>query len=704
VSDVDLVNYYGEYVCPPSLLEIDHNMLEARLPVPTSAILLSTRHLCRSWTRSTQPLVSHITHGSSESDFTGRLTNHSADSAIFSDTFVDTSHQRPLGSYTQKESLLATTAFTQDNHLPHHGMSSETIWTTFPEPFSDPTDNSHVNYVAGIDDAVFGERSFNQNWTSSLSAFNEPSSNVADGTVDPSLLGGIQQPKSPSPSRPVSPSCSVSSVEQQHHSRASWTAPTRRNPVLRSSPGYDSDFEPDHKKRVHNRSRKQRLEHGGRGRGRPRKEGRALMQSNDISDSASETAIRKRSLGSTSQKRESAATEHPWPAERKLDYCHQCRNATVFEKMTCTKMLDFGVSCGKKYCVGCILKRYSSCFITVAPVSFMLWNAPRYPAIEFYPYATRFICPSCTSTCNCTACCAKRKEPYISTRHVKIDKETLELIGSGAGPRTLPSASEEFTRKSKEINNSTVTSGSKANLLGSETRRSTLKEKQSQAGPKHPLADGTTGTTDPTHISKFIESYSGTSGAYWGTIFSVTGDRIGAGFVGESGTEIVLKAPQSPARRKKRRLYVGKLQEWWGFEDSGEELEPADPQVFSNGKGKGKARAQDQHGRREYIGDKSVLFRYKERPQRKASFQPEPPTPPQIRSTDGTELDAVPFDPADYSEADAEGEDDNEQEPSHWIIIDSYSPIRPATESMKGMSQEQVHIAMQRAINAMQAG
>jgi hypothetical protein len=250
---------------------------------------------------------------------------------------------------------------------------------------------------------------------------------------------------------------------------------------------------------------------------------------------------------------------------------------------------------------------------------------------------------------------------------------------------------------SKETNMSSSKSHLNEKSFSLTTDHTLRKEKQSKAGQKQGREDSTTGRVNLMQSSRLIEEYSGSSGAYWGAVFSVSGDRIGSGFVGESGAEIVLKPAQVVRKfKKKKRTYVGQLQECWGLYDSDEELDPDEPMVSTKVKGKGKGRAQDVT---EYVGDRSMLFRHKGRSQRETSSRREPYT-----QFGFTPVETVPFDPADYSEADAEGEDDDEQQLSHWIIIESSSPVRPPVESLKTMSQEQVQIAMQRAINAVRTG
>ena len=71
-----------------------------------------------------------------------------------------------------------------------------------------------------------------------------------------------------------------------------------------------------------------------------------------------------------------------------------------------------------------------------------------YPDIIFDKYATSFKCPRCLNNCNCSHCCPKRNEEYISRRGIKVDiapsaiyAEVLERESRGVIVTKLPSLS-----------------------------------------------------------------------------------------------------------------------------------------------------------------------------------------------------------------------------------------------------------------------
>ncbi|KAI0083425.1 hypothetical protein BDY19DRAFT_998574 [Irpex rosettiformis] len=86
-------------------------------------------------------------------------------------------------------------------------------------------------------------------------------------------------------------------------------------------------------------------------------------------------------------------------------FCHQCRGKNGYAKMQCCAMRENGDPCLLLFCEKCVLKRYSTSQLT------------------FDLEATDFMCPKCEGFCNCTTCCKKRGEVYVSTKHVKTGLE-----------------------------------------------------------------------------------------------------------------------------------------------------------------------------------------------------------------------------------------------------------------------------------------
>ena len=95
--------------------------------------------------------------------------------------------------------------------------------------------------------------------------------------------------------------------------------------------------------------------------------------------------------------------------------------------------------CGLRFCEKCIRLRCVSFlrgvfFVTVDGWFFFFFGG-RYVDIAFDAYAGVFKCPRCMDICNCTACCSKRGETYVSSRGVKIDIPISQLYADVPLPR-----------------------------------------------------------------------------------------------------------------------------------------------------------------------------------------------------------------------------------------------------------------------------
>ena len=174
----------------------------------------------------------------------------------------------------------------------------------------------------------------------------------------------------------------------------------------------------------------------------------------------------------------------------------------------------------------------------------------RYPECEFDADDEDYSCPACEGFCNCTVCCRKRGEAYVGVR--TCDKFTP--------PPQLPLRSRDKL-------------GAKTNLPPVST---TIKAKTIKT------------TTIP----------AGATNA-WGSLYSVTGEKIGACFfdpsaekdssivfapattpiiatMAEVAQQVVTPAPATSEepqkirvkRRKtkhKRRIFIGVVQDCWGY-------------------------------------------------------------------------------------------------------------------------------------------
>ena len=136
----------------------------------------------------------------------------------------------------------------------------------------------------------------------------------------------------------------------------------------------------------------------------------------------------------------------------------------------------------------------------------------------FEAYARHFVCPRCQDTCNCTTCCNKRGETYISARVGKLpppnSEEALALI----------KAAEE-------------------NLKSDAPSRIVTRRMITPPAPKFDLAPG----------------------QFFGVIYGLEGERMGLGYMGEDNQRVLMNsqdtagkakgAGRGPGRRNRRPPY-----------------------------------------------------------------------------------------------------------------------------------------------------
>ncbi|KAF5381688.1 hypothetical protein D9615_005599 [Tricholomella constricta] len=189
-------------------------------------------------------------------------------------------------------------------------------------------------------------------------------------------------------------------------------------------------------------------------------------------------------------------------------YCHQCRSRSYIYKLIC--------ACEKQFCVRCITTRYTG-------------------ELAYDLSCMEFTCPCCKNNCTCDICTRKRGEVYVSFRRSRAD------LRSGS--------TEGVSRK----------------------KASSSKEVSDPPPPAtRPRLGGKTNLPAPA-VSGPV--------TYWATMYGLNGERIGNAFVGNDGNEetVVVRsldgsgsgagasAPQDS--RKQERVFVGEVQDAWGFGD-----------------------------------------------------------------------------------------------------------------------------------------
>ena len=272
----------------------------------------------------------------------------------------------------------------------------------------------------------------------------------------------------------------------------------------------------------------------------------------------------------------------------------------------------------------------------------------RYHDIEFQQFKKDFDCPACLNKCNCTACCDKRKEVYITTRHIKFDRETMAKILSGE-IRSLPHLSASFAGFRKRPSNrgdppSTArksrTSIRKKILSRQDTDNDDYAECSTAKDQTASLRENPSKSASQTR--RMLEESGG--GRYWGAVYSLNGKRIGMSYVGNNLQNVTVQTANRPlasiTAHPRRHAFVGKWQDAWGsppetLDDSHSEDEPRANQRNRNNKGLTRSRIQ-------YVGNHNVIVAW-----RKAQSKAVPsPHVVSLPTSDGVHIHIPPSDSA----------------------------------------------------------
>ena len=148
----------------------------------------------------------------------------------------------------------------------------------------------------------------------------------------------------------------------------------------------------------------------------------------------------------------------------------------------------------------------------------------RYPDMTFNPYAVSFNCPRCLGTCNCTQCCAKRGETYISARVGKLPPH------------------------------------------GSTEERALIDDALLSNNPR-----GERMTTPP------VEFEMPPPGTFFGVVYGLNGERVGEGYV-RKNKKVRVKTGRTPPP-KKAVAYIGKKRRPVASTSAAAPTPPSEPPV-----------------------------------------------------------------------------------------------------------------------------
>ena len=153
------------------------------------------------------------------------------------------------------------------------------------------------------------------------------------------------------------------------------------------------------------------------------------------------------------------------------------------------------------------------CAVALIRVSFLRYES----TITFDPLPVSFKCPRCMGTCNCTSCCAKRGETYVSSRGKKFDVPFSDLYthvpkrqkrDEPVDPEPKPRPSRSTSRPARQVRVDPPKTKVHFEL--------TEEERKISAAMALP------------------------TGAVWGTIYGLKMDRIGIGVVTDDASQNIV--------------------------------------------------------------------------------------------------------------------------------------------------------------------
>lgn len=180
------------------------------------------------------------------------------------------------------------------------------------------------------------------------------------------------------------------------------------------------------------------------------------------------------------------------------------------------------------------------------------------------------------------------------------------------------------------------------------------------------------------------------SGRYWGAVYSISGERIGMSYVGSNLRNVTVETDgfspsvtnylSLPSRQRKKRVYVGRWQDTWGFcpetpDGSSSEDEKRTSKRGRNTRELGRARFC-------YIGNQKVIRAWRKA---QARTTQQPPTTPSHQADDVGVHASPPLPPGKTRDQDEgaevmlnggtpnDGEDEDDMG-NFWIMEDKSSP------------------------------
>lgn len=201
--------------------------------------------------------------------------------------------------------------------------------------------------------------------------------------------------------------------------------------------------------------------------------------------------------------------------------------------------------------------------------------------------------------CNCTQCCSRRKEVYVSSigACVKIigEPDNLDLPPPKSKSKPKPSLKRRASRS----------------VSPPPDRPHRLHKRPTKYRSPSPVPDF------PAPVYQSMPLPTGPL-AYWATIYGMSGQKLATAFTGGDAAEVVIIKPIQPPtvtaadqpapRVTVPRRFVGKVQSSWGYGPDPYVTDAESDSQEARAKKKGKERQRRTPYARRFIGDPSLLY------------------------------------------------------------------------------------------------
>lgn len=175
----------------------------------------------------------------------------------------------------------------------------------------------------------------------------------------------------------------------------------------------------------------------------------------------------------------------------------------------------------------------------------------------------KWVCPACRNSCSCDVCTRKRGEVYVSLRAPRRTNNVGEQVVTRGKNSRSKKGRRDVWSSSEHTNEDDDVAGWSSDEDDNAERTASSGAKKSSVTTKQALATRVAKPLPPTPIV-------GAPGTHWGAVYALTGERMGAAYVGEGNRSVKISISLATLMRtsgvvhRKRRVFAGGMQPCWG--------------------------------------------------------------------------------------------------------------------------------------------